>query len=367
MTTAPYPDITDELLSAYIDNAITADERRRVDTAIADDAEIAWRFESLQTTVRLLRELPALALPRSFVLAPEQLGQMPAGSVASGAGAIAPAPGLRRTRPAVRPAGFWARMSTGWQEFWQSGSPALRNAMAASFAVMLLLLVAPRFLATGAQVAPLGRGAPIAIELKSLKPALPTAEAAAKSAITHTDAPVTGQVAPTTESVALGSGAMADNAIVEAPVADTSQESARAVTASQSAGEAPQARGLGADPEAFGAALAPAAGMALSSAASQPAAEPRMVDATIVAPRAVASPVRATPAASNARMMAGVDATPAAPSSTATPAAVAELRPVAAPVPVAVAPGRSWVPIIQLVAALATVVLGLLWWRSRRR
>ena len=52
MTTAPYPQVTNELLSAYIDEAVTEEERRLVEHAVAEDADVAWRLESLRATVR---------------------------------------------------------------------------------------------------------------------------------------------------------------------------------------------------------------------------------------------------------------------------------------------------------------------------
>ena len=63
-----YPIITDELLSAYIDNAVSDDERAAVEAAIANDLEIAWRVESLRSTVSLLGQLTDVPLPRSFTL-----------------------------------------------------------------------------------------------------------------------------------------------------------------------------------------------------------------------------------------------------------------------------------------------------------
>jgi anti-sigma factor RsiW len=76
MTTARDPEITDELLSAYIDEDISDDDRRLIEQAAADDPDIAWRLATLRETVRLLHELPALALPRSFLLTPEQVGRL---------------------------------------------------------------------------------------------------------------------------------------------------------------------------------------------------------------------------------------------------------------------------------------------------
>ena len=150
MTTAPDPQVTDELLSAYIDEAVSEDERRLIESAVAHDPQIAWRLESLRATVRLLHELPALALPRSFVLAPEQVIGTAPGVVRGPAGSVAPngAPAQtrgetnqRRQAEADTGGGFWQELWRGWGRFWQAGSPALRNAMAASFAVLLVLLM----------------------------------------------------------------------------------------------------------------------------------------------------------------------------------------------------------------------------------
>ena len=144
MTTPLEPELTDELLSAYIDNAVTPEERHMVEQAAADDSDVAWRLQSLQMTVHLLHELPALALPRSFALTPEQIGEPAIGSLAAQPAPTAPSP-----RRAVQPAqpGFWARLGEGWRIFWQSGSPALRNAMATSLVLLFVFLAAPRFMA----------------------------------------------------------------------------------------------------------------------------------------------------------------------------------------------------------------------------
>ena len=148
MTIERYPEITDELLSAYLDDEVDAGERRLVEQAVAADPDVAWRLESLRATVQLLHELPALALPRSFVLSPAQAGQHAAEPVAV---APSPAPIRQPTATPPRPRsiaepGFWARWRAAWQEFWRAGNPALRNAMAASFAAFLVLLVAPALL-----------------------------------------------------------------------------------------------------------------------------------------------------------------------------------------------------------------------------
>ena len=154
MTTPREPELTDELLSAYIDNAVTPEERRIVEQAAAEDPDVAWRLRSLQMTVHLLHELPALALPRSFTLTPEQIGEPASGSLAAQPAPIAPPPAPRRAEQAAQP-GFWARLGEGWRTFWQSGSPALRNAMATSLVLLFVFLAAPRFM-TGPELESLG-------------------------------------------------------------------------------------------------------------------------------------------------------------------------------------------------------------------
>ncbi|HRJ45451.1 MAG TPA: zf-HC2 domain-containing protein, partial [Caldilineaceae bacterium] len=68
--------IDDELLSAYIDGLLTAEETARVEAAVLADPVLAWEMESLRQTVKLVRDLPPIALPRSFVLAEEQVADV---------------------------------------------------------------------------------------------------------------------------------------------------------------------------------------------------------------------------------------------------------------------------------------------------
>ncbi|HRW10840.1 MAG TPA: hypothetical protein P5121_37315, partial [Caldilineaceae bacterium] len=68
MSLSRFPQITNELLSAYLDGLVTDDERQLIERALTEDAEIAWRLESLRQTVQLLQSMPALALPKSFTL-----------------------------------------------------------------------------------------------------------------------------------------------------------------------------------------------------------------------------------------------------------------------------------------------------------
>ena len=103
---APYPDITDELLSAYLDGMVTPAERQRVEAAAVADPDVAWRLATLRETVRLLRTLPVLELPRSFVLTPAQVGQLQSAAVAA---ELMPKPAVRTPHST----GFWGRAGPG--------------------------------------------------------------------------------------------------------------------------------------------------------------------------------------------------------------------------------------------------------------
>ncbi len=127
-TSLPHSQITDELLSAYIDGNVSESERSLIESATQRDREVAWRLETLRQTVQLLRALPQIALPRSFsveaVLASER------GTTQ------APPPVTRRT--AVQQ----AEQPSWWQsflDFWRSGSPMLRNAAVGAMALFLVL------------------------------------------------------------------------------------------------------------------------------------------------------------------------------------------------------------------------------------
>lgn len=126
MKSSEYGRITDELLSAYIDNAVTEQERNLVEAAAAVDAEIAWRLDTLQQTVQMLRALPELALPRSFALQESQIRNL----ASAGAGQTA--------GPA--PSSVWGRIAGGWRAFWRPGSPVYRNLAAASLVLLLVLV-----------------------------------------------------------------------------------------------------------------------------------------------------------------------------------------------------------------------------------
>ncbi len=58
------------MLSAYIDQQLPAAERQALERRLEQEPALQRELEELQTTVALLRDLPALELPRSFTLDP---------------------------------------------------------------------------------------------------------------------------------------------------------------------------------------------------------------------------------------------------------------------------------------------------------
>lgn len=63
-----------ELLSPYLDGAVTADERARVDNALAQSAELRAELNSLRQTVQLMQSLPRVPAPRPFTLSAAEVG-----------------------------------------------------------------------------------------------------------------------------------------------------------------------------------------------------------------------------------------------------------------------------------------------------
>jgi hypothetical protein len=203
MTSFEYSRITDELLSAYIDNAVTEQERNLVEAAVSADAEIAWRLDSLQQTVEMLHHLPELALPRSFTLQESQL--------------------LAERPPAVsepEPAGSWLqRIATGWRGFWQAGSPVYRNLATASLVLLLVLVVGDVVLSPA--LSGVNDFAAPAADLAAEEPAAPVvpAESARVQPGQQMEAPEQ-EIAPV-ESAAEAESAPIESAPMESPEDET--------------------------------------------------------------------------------------------------------------------------------------------------
>jgi len=66
----------DELLSAYLDGELSAEERARLETQLATDAALRAELDALRHTVSLVRGLPSIPVPRNFIL-PQTAGASP--------------------------------------------------------------------------------------------------------------------------------------------------------------------------------------------------------------------------------------------------------------------------------------------------
>ena len=58
----------DELLSAYLDDQLSAGERARLEAHLATDPHLQAELDALRQTVALVRDLPPVPLPRNFIL-----------------------------------------------------------------------------------------------------------------------------------------------------------------------------------------------------------------------------------------------------------------------------------------------------------
>jgi hypothetical protein len=130
---SPLP-ISDELLSAYIDGDISEAEKQQIELAIATDPEIAWQVETLRQTVALLRAMPSVPLPRSFVLQEEQVADILHARRSSGLS-------VARSKDLS----IWQRLLG----FFNTGNLALRNASAVAATLFVIITLSRTFLAGG--------------------------------------------------------------------------------------------------------------------------------------------------------------------------------------------------------------------------
>jgi hypothetical protein len=65
--------ISDELLSAYIDQQVSEAERQRVEMALAAEPALQQKLDDLRAAVSLLNQTPSLVVPRAFVLSENQV------------------------------------------------------------------------------------------------------------------------------------------------------------------------------------------------------------------------------------------------------------------------------------------------------
>ena len=124
--------IDEELIAAYVDGDVTAEERLQVETAMAASEQVAWEVESLRRTVELLREMPKAALPRSFVLAESQVEDV----LQARRARSNPSPTAGVEEPP--PESPWQRIL----DYLGGGNPLYRNAAMAAAVLLLIVVVA---------------------------------------------------------------------------------------------------------------------------------------------------------------------------------------------------------------------------------
>ncbi len=125
--------VDEELVAAYIDGDVTTEERRRVEAAMATDEQVAWEVNTMRQTVELLQDLPAVPLPRSFVLTEDQVADVLLERRSRAPTPPAPTPPTQE--PADSP---WQR----FLRFLNGGDLALRNAAALAAVLLVLFYVA---------------------------------------------------------------------------------------------------------------------------------------------------------------------------------------------------------------------------------
>lgn len=402
MTGSRQPQINEELLSAYLDDEVTAAERALVEAAIAADPAVARQVESLRQTIYLLQALPPLALPRAFTLdlivADAQATPVVTAPQAESAQPRAANPRPRRARPTTD-----EQPSNGWQwlrQIWQGGNLQLRNAAAVAFTLLIVLFMRDQL------VTPTYLRQPTAVPGPSAKLVTTTEGVTTTSAaIVMTTAPIetATNLAQTVATPPLVAEAgQADNVqATPAPSAKTAPDQ-DSTTASQGvAKQQPSQPGppgedtldmRGGQSGGFGDQLGQGESMsammtddsrALATDSRGPAA------LTQAAPNAAANQADQAPntvaaaAASALAMTATLTVTPTA-TVTATVTATAILSVTgqtelltntgvftAPPVPIAGVPAappmavESWLAWAKMMAGVCTVVLGGLWWRSR--
>ena len=73
-----------ETLSAYLDDQLSAPERRDLENRLGNNTELSLGLEELRRTRMILRSLPKLRAPRNFTLTPSMAGQRMGASVTTG-------------------------------------------------------------------------------------------------------------------------------------------------------------------------------------------------------------------------------------------------------------------------------------------
>ncbi len=68
-------EMRDELLSAYLDDELSDQERELLEARVTSDAVLQRELEALRRTVTMTRDLPTVSAPRNFILSPSMVEQ----------------------------------------------------------------------------------------------------------------------------------------------------------------------------------------------------------------------------------------------------------------------------------------------------
>ena len=202
MTPQNMHSVDEELVAAFVDGEVTTEECQRVEAAMAADEQVAWEVNTLRQTVELLQDLPAVPLPRSFVLKEDQVADV---LLERRSRAIATAaPAAADQDPQDSP---WQR----FLRFLNGGDLALRNAAALAAVLLVLFYVAEVQLQQNQVGSPDGSG-----DQLSQAPSTPQAQV----------------------TVVGGTLSQSDGAVADAPASDDSPVAVAENGAAQEDGEA---------------------------------------------------------------------------------------------------------------------------------
>jgi hypothetical protein len=191
----PPGNISDELLSAYLDGEVTPEERTLVERTVASSSEVAWRLDALRQTVALMGQLPRVPLPRSFTL---------------GEADIRPTPRVGHDAPR-----WWHALL----------NPVfLRNATAVATMLFLVVLVGNVMLSSLAPAAPAPASATVVVQAPAVAADMSAPEIAPAAATVVEVA----KIVPAIEPAALGAG---EPAAEPSPMPEAALESAAALPA----------------------------------------------------------------------------------------------------------------------------------------
>ena len=199
MTPQNMHSVDEELVAAFVDGDVTAAERQRVEAAMAADEQVAWEVNTLRQTVELLQDLPAVPLPRSFVLTEDQVADVLLERRSRAIATAAPATAApATTAPAEAPQD---PHDSPWQRFLRflnGGDIALRNAAALAAVLLVLFYVAEVQLQQNQVGSPDGAG-----EQLSQEPSSPQAQVTAVGGtLSQTEGAVADTPASSDSSVA---------------------------------------------------------------------------------------------------------------------------------------------------------------------